>query len=232
VVFLQGACGDVTQVDNINLDVNPALERWSRLVGGRVGAEAVKVLLSMEPGRLAPLDYKIKLWDVKRRKPSPQRVKAARELVEKDPKQVDATAWTFAKETVMLDALLVKHPVAQVEVQAIQVGPAVLLANPAEFFCQLGLEVKKGSPFKYTFPVGLANDCVSYVPTEEAFGPHGGGYETRLTSWTNLEPTAGTQIVQASLELARQMKPADEPKPQRAPQGKAWAYGNVPPELE
>jgi hypothetical protein len=232
VVFLQGASGDVTQVDSLDPHVNPSPERWSRLVGGRVGAEAVKVLLSMEPGRLAPLDYKIKLWDVKRRKPSVERVKAAMELVRKDPKQVDATEWTFAKETVMLDALLVKHPLAQVEVQAIQVGPAVFLANPAEFFCQLGLDVKKGSPFKYTFPVGLANDCVSYVPTEEAFGPHGGGYETRLTSWTNLEPTAGTQIVQASLELARQMKPGDEPKPQRAPQGKPWTYGNLPPERE
>jgi hypothetical protein len=39
------------------------------------------------------------------------------------------------------------------------------------------------------------------------------------------------KIVEAALELARQMKPGDEPK--RAPQGqgKPWTYGNVPPEL-
>ena len=47
VVFLQGACGDITQVNNLNPSVQPAGEDWSRLVGGRVGAEAVKVLLSM-----------------------------------------------------------------------------------------------------------------------------------------------------------------------------------------
>jgi hypothetical protein len=232
VVFLQGACGDVTQVDNLNTDVNPAPERWSRLVGGRVGAEAVKVLLSMEPGRLAPVDYKIKLWDVPRRKPSPERVKQALELVAQDPKKVGATEWTFAKETVLLDALLTKHPKAKVEVQAIQVGPAVFLTNPAEFFCQLGLDIKRGSPFKYTFPVELANDCVGYVPTEEALGPHGGGYETRLTAYSNLEPTAGTQMVQAALELARKMKPGEEPKPKKAPTGKPWNYGDLPPQVE
>ncbi len=232
VVFLQGACGDVTQVDNLSTDMNPAPERWSRLVGGRVGAEAVKVLLSMEPGCMAPVDYKIKFWDVKRRRPSAERVKQALELVAQDPKKVGSTEWTFAKETVLLDASLAKHPTAKVEVQAVQVGPAVFLTNPAEYFCQYGLDIKRGSPFKYTFPVELANDCVGYVPTEEALGPHGGGYETRLTAYSNLEPTAGTQMVQAALELARQMKPGEEPKPKKAPQGKPWNYGNLPPELK
>jgi hypothetical protein len=233
VVFLQGAGGDVTQVDNISLDVNPPPEPWSRLVGGRVGAEAVKVLLSMEPGRLAPLDHKLKLWDVKRRQPSPERVKKCLEIVQDDAKKVDSTTWTFAKEILILDALITRHPTHKVEVQAIQVGPAVFLTNSAEFFCQLGLDIKKGSPFKYTFPVELANDCVGYVPTEEALGPHGGGYETRLTAYSNLEPTAGTQMVQAALELARQMKPGEEPRPKKVTtEGKTWPYGNLPPELK
>jgi hypothetical protein len=38
-------------------------------------------------------------------------------------------------------------------------------------------------------------------------------------------------MVEAALELAGQMKPGDEPKPQRTPEGKPWTYGNVPPEL-
>lgn len=75
-------------------------------------------------------------------------------------------------------------------------------------------------------------DFVGYVPTEEAFGPHGGGYETRLTSCTNLEVQAGRQIVDAALELAARMKPGELPLPPRAPQGQPWTYGNVPPELQ
>jgi hypothetical protein len=124
--------------------------------------------------------------------------------------------------------------VAPVEVQAIQVGPAAFIGNPAELFVQLGLEIKAKSPFKFTFPVGLANDYVAYVPTEEAFGPHGGGYETRLTSYSNLEVTAGTKIVETGVALARQMKPGIAPAFPKAPpfRGQPWGYGNVPPERD
>ena len=197
-----------------------------------MGAEAVKVLLSMEPGPLVPLDSQVKFFDVRRRTPSPAHLAEARALVAQEPKAVGAVKWTFAKETVLLDYLLSREPVKRIEVQAIQVGPAVFLSNPAEFFCQYGLDIKAGSPFKFTFPVELANDCVGYVPTEEALGSHGGGYETRLTSYSNLEPAAGRQMVEAALELARHMTPGATPQPAKAPPGRPWEYGNVPPGLD
>lgn len=234
VVFLPGTSGDVTQVDNLSPYAPPAAEAWAQRVGGRVGAEAAKTLLSMPRGDAAAIDYRATTLHIKRRVPSRARLARSLELVKKDRKTVDPTEWIFAKEIVLLNERLKKEPVANVEVQAIQVGPAVFVANPAEYFCQYGLDIKSGSPFKFTFPVELANDCVGYVPTEEALGPRGGGYETRLTFYSNLEPTAGRQIADAGIELSRQLTPGPAPVPLPATpfKGGAWTYGDAPPELD
>jgi hypothetical protein len=133
----------------------------------------------------------------------------------------------------MLDALLAKEPAVEVEVQAIQIGPAVFVANEAEMFVEYGLALKKRSPFEFTYPVELANGYVGYVPTEKALGPHGGGYETRLTSYSNLEATAGREMLEESVELVADMNPGTPPTPKEIPPVKSpWAYGNVPPELK
>jgi hypothetical protein len=235
VVYLQGACGDITQVDNFAKFQNPAPEEWCEIVGGRVGAEVFKTLLLIRRGASGdiPLDSRQKIWRMKRRAPSKEKVERALELVHKDPKEVGPTEWIFAKETVLLDAMMKTRPEPEVEVQTIQVGLAVFISNPAEYFVEYGLEIKKQSPFPFTFPVELANGCVGYVPTKEAFGPHGGGYETRLTSYSNLEIGAGKQFEKIGLALAREMTPGAIPEPPPAPRFRApWSYGNVPPELK
>jgi hypothetical protein len=225
VVFLNGDCGDITQVDNLS----PYPNIDGPVVGGRVGAEAVKVLLSMHRGSLSPLDAKAKVWNIRRRAPNPEKVKRCLEEGRKNPDRVP----TWTKETLMLDALIASEPEVEVEVQAIQVGPAVFVTNEAEMFVEYGLELKQKSRFEFTFPVELANGCVGYIPTQEAMGHHGGGYETRLTSYSNLEITAGQQMLDAGLELVGQMKPGKAPAPKELPpSNNPWAYGNVPPELE
>lgn len=244
VVFLQGCCGDIVQVDNLSPYAFPPPQRFARLVGERIGAEAVKVLVSVEPGDGTPLAAGTKLLKINRRVPSREHVRRSYELMQKDLKDSDPTDWVMAKEIVLLDALRAKEPAVDVEVQAIQVGPAVFLTNPAELFVEYGLELKSKSRFPLTFPVELANGCVGYVPTAEAFGPHGGGYETRLTSYSNLEVSAGQQMVEAGLELAGQMTPGTVPTPPKAPPFKPvstigmhavshpWSYGDVPPQIE
>jgi hypothetical protein len=240
VVFLQGAAGDVTQVDNQSSHRAPTGDAQARIVGGCVGAEAARVLLSMARGNLAPVAAANRVVQMKRRTPSPAKVARALELVRKDPKEVGVTEWTFAKETVLLDAKLKWEPEVEVELQAVQAGPVVLLATPCELFVEYGLEMRKNSRFPITMPVAYANGDVGYVPTEEALGPGGGGYETRLTSYTNLVPTAGAQMTNACIELAQKLTPGGMPEPPRAPKFGAgesgigpqpWSYGNVPPEL-
>jgi neutral ceramidase len=235
VVFVNGASGDVTQVDNRSPYRRPSPEQWAQLTGGKVGAEALKVLFELEPTAkaLGPVTVKREVLSIPRRRPSPAHVTAAHEQT-KQPPPKDNTEWLFAKETILLDAKLQKEPIAECEVQAVQVGPAVFLTTPAEYFCRFGLEQKAASPFPFTFPVSLANGCVGYVPTEDAFSATGGGYETRLTSYSNLEPAAGAKLRDAGIALAKQLTPGPVPiRPKTLPfAGKAWSYGVNPPQLD
>ena len=239
VVFLQGASGDVTQVNNLSPYARPSGDEYARFVGGRIGAEAAKALASIQPGILAPLAARSKVWRIPYRVPRPERVRRAEEIVKQAPPKGETTELRFARTLLNFVAQRAKEPNCEVEVQAIQVGPAVFISNPAELFCQFGLDLKAASPFRFTYPVELANGSVGYVPTEEALGEHGGGYETRL-GVSRLEVTAGRQMVEAGLELARTMTPGPVPQPppaelfRREPGNigsQPWSFGNVPPEV-
>lgn len=239
VVFLNGACGDITQVDNIGLRKNHSPEEWINIIGTRVGAEAVKVLISAEKGDLAPvisISQKIK---INHRIPSPEKQKKSLETVKRmigDKSNWGKDEFTWAKERVLLDYILQKEKAKEIEVQALQLGPAIFLANPAEYFCSFGLYIKEAvrRKFPYVYVVELANDSAGYVPDEEAFKNTGGGYETILTSYSNLEPAAGRIMAEACIALAGKLNPGEVPKgPQiEKPVNPPWTYGTALPEIE
>lgn len=237
VVFLNGNSGDVTQVDNSSPYRRVGGESDALRVGGSVGAEAVKVLVGINPlarSNEYTVDHKQAFLDIPRRKPSPERLAKCKEMVQEKPTEAKAiNDWIWAKEIVILDALIAKEPIRKVEVQTIQIGPAVFITNPAEYFCEFGLQQKEASKFPFTWPVSLANGCVGYVPTTEALSKSGGGYETRLTSYSNLVPEAGDQIRDKGIDLANSMTPDKPTDGEPVPEFTAgWRYGDVPPELE
>ena len=154
VVFLPGTSGDVTQVDNLSPTQRPRGEQSAQFVGGRVGAEAVKVLLGMTRGVLLPVQAKTKVLTIPRRVPSPERLKACLEMVQKDPKEVGSTDWTFAKEIVLLDAILAKHPTVEAEVQAVQIGPAVVPGRPGRVLLPVRARHEGTQPVPVHLPRG------------------------------------------------------------------------------
>ncbi|HZN57320.1 MAG TPA: hypothetical protein VFD71_04525, partial [Planctomycetota bacterium] len=81
VVFLQGACGDITQVDNLSNAVPLSGDRQARIVGGCVGAEVVKRLLTAWPGAGGKLDVRTKTLRIACRRPDPERVRRCEAIV-------------------------------------------------------------------------------------------------------------------------------------------------------
>ncbi|MFV1995324.1 MAG: hypothetical protein ACC661_07790 [Verrucomicrobiales bacterium] len=234
VVFVNGASGDITQVDNRNPWGRRSGEEAAEVVGGSIGAEALKVLLSLRKITTVPVDQRVETLRIARRPPSAEHLASSREIVKTLPEPgIRATQWIFAKEIVLLDALIAVEPVREVEIQAVQIGPAVFVTTPAEYFCQFGLDQKAAIDFPFTWPVSLANGCVGYVPTAEAFAEHGGGYETRLTSYSNLIPSAGRTMADAGIALALSLDPGPLPKPAKLPPARPpWDYGSTGPQLE
>ena len=83
--------------------------------------------------------------------------------------------------------------------QAILIGDIAIVGVPGEFFTVLGQEIKRRSPFRYTYVFELANDYIGYVPDRPAFGL--GGYQTWTGLHSFLEPGTGESIVAESVKL-------------------------------
>ena len=77
------------------------------------------------------------------------------------------------------------------EVLAIRLGDAALVGLPGEVFCEIGMEIRRGSPAPHTLVAGLADDAVGYLPTRESFAQ--GGYEVTVGS-TFYQPGAAERL--------------------------------------
>jgi hypothetical protein len=135
--------------------------------------------------------------------------------------KVDFFEHVLAYKTVMLDGLRNQPPYSRpqdylkfglshtlagsgdslpVDVHAICLGKDVaIVCLPGEVFVDLGLAIKRGSPFRTTLVVELAN-CVEtlYIPTRGAYA--GGGYEVTNSA---VQPGSGEMLVEAALRLLR-----------------------------
>jgi hypothetical protein len=83
-------------------------------------------------------------------------------------------------------------------VQVILIGDIAFVGVPGGLFGELGMEIKRRSPFRYTYIVGLANDFIGYLPDNEAFDL--GGYQT----WAHVafsERGTGEAIVNKAVEM-------------------------------
>lgn len=85
-------------------------------------------------------------------------------------------------------------------VQALRVGDLAIASAPGEFFVELGLEIKRRSPFAQTLVIELANDSVGYIPTRRAFEE--GAYEPNSSPYA---PGFGEEIVEAAVRMLEEL---------------------------
>ncbi|MBI1929900.1 hypothetical protein HYR99_37315 [Candidatus Poribacteria bacterium] len=190
IVFGNGASGDVTQVDNLSNRESEFGEHWGWHVGTTVGAEVIKVLARMNYTDALTLACASQTLELRLRALDNESLNQAQAWG-------DQTAWK--RELELLKEIKKIEPQVTAEVQMMRIGSVGLIAVPAEYFCHYGLEIKANSPLDPTFVVSLANGCIGYVPTPQAFV--GGGYEPRTARSSKLCPDAGERIAAAAIGL-------------------------------
>jgi neutral ceramidase len=90
-----------------------------------------------------------------------------------------------------------------VPLQALRIGDLAVCAIPFETFVEIGLDLKKRSPFPRTLVIGIANGSNSYLPTPEQHAL--GGYETWLGT-SRVQEDASVIITNNLLEMLAELR--------------------------
>jgi hypothetical protein len=86
-----------------------------------------------------------------------------------------------------------------VELQAIRLGDALIVACAGELFVAYGLRLKATSPAAVTFVACYSNGFEGYLPTPETFDE--GGYEASPGPWTRVWRTGGETVAARATAL-------------------------------
>ncbi len=199
VVFLNSACGDVTQVDNRNprpLELGPY---WAGRTGRSVGGAAIQAVARTDYVLNASLDCESTKVRAGIRPVSADALREASKLLRKQAPTAENVETIYANELIKVDALRKECAHRNLEIMGVRIGNGMFWGVPAEFFQAFAMDVAAASPFDHTCCVELANGYYGYVCAESAFA--GGGYETRTARSSFLEEKTGAKVVRAAKSL-------------------------------
>lgn len=194
-IMSNGASGDVNNYQFRN--ARPRADPFVRVkavatrVADRVTAAHAKIAFSKD----VDLRMTEETLELGVRRPSAPQVEYAESLLARaaDPDRLTMTE-VYARETVHFSKV---EPTVKIKLQTIAIGDLAIVAIPCEVFAEVGLEIKRRSPFKTTFVIGLANGYNGYLPSPRQHAL--GGYETWRSRWSYLETMASTKITEAVL---------------------------------
>jgi len=179
--MLNGTCGDINNVDYMasksaeqdRLDYELSTFYQIERVSNVVAAEVFRVWQGLRRScyaREVPLGVANDWFRFQYRKVSPEEVTRAKEevLATPEPHAPNHLKWL---ERIRASAVLdcAEHgPERVTQIQAFRLGDIGLVGLPGEIFVEIGMAIKKNSPFKHTLVGELANDNIGYLPTDKA----------------------------------------------------------------
>ena len=197
-----GTSGNINNIDFRK--PRPADAPFARMkaVANDVAAEALRVASNIRYHDWVPLTVRQAEIELGVRQPTAEELDRARQIMAKaqgpgmrTPEEI------YARETVLISKYPPRVPLI---LQALRIGDLAISAIPCEVFVEIGLEIKRKSPFSTTFTTSLANGYNGYLPTPEHHRL--GGYETWRARSSYLETDASVRIVERVLELLQELR--------------------------
>lgn len=197
-----GTSGDVNNVDVLGPREKRAPYEKMRLVGTSVAEKVAAAEKALEWRTSVVLGAKLEELVLKSRRPSTELVERSKGILgrPKDVKPSHVREVAYAERALRLaDA----PDEISVPIQALRIGDLGIAAIPFEVFTDIGLEIKKRSPFGRAYAISLANGSYGYLPTPEHHAL--GGYETWLGT-NRVETQASVKITEKALELLKALR--------------------------
>ncbi len=200
-ILLNGCCGDINNTDVFSPAPDfPHLFYHLERVGDVVGREAFKAWRTIESYKSSPkLGVRRSPFTFRRPEVTEEQLAAARARLEQATQEEAESASSGDPEYLLAHTTvsMAESPLErESEIQAFRIGDAGVVGLPGEIFVELGLDIKRRSPFERTLVGELANDAIGYIPTDAARSE--GSYEV-YTSPT--VPGAGPGMVDCAVRL-------------------------------
>jgi hypothetical protein len=87
--------------------------------------------------------------------------------------------------------------------QAFRLGEVAFAGVPGELFARLGLAIRRRSPFRHTYVLGLVNGEIGYIPDRAAYEL--GGYQLWAGWHSHLAPGTGEALVDQAVAMLEEL---------------------------
>ena len=193
LLFGTGACGDINHID-----VTRRERLKTQQIGTTLGRTVLAAAKSLKPAQPPALAVRSEIV----RAPLQQYTAARHAQARSDMQRVDAPKMPFLKRVEAYKILALAMRGGEripLEVQVFRLSKDVAVVGlPGEVFVELGLAIKRASPFATTLVIELCQDAPGYLPTKKAFAE--GSYETVNS---RIQPGGAEMLVQAATRLLK-----------------------------
>ena len=197
-MFALGCCGNINHIDVSSAERQQGHGEAAR-IGGILAGSVLKTMRSLEPLRAAALRTRSEIVKLPLAPYDAADLEEANETARRFGTKEQSPFLQTVNAFKILDVAARKGRPHEVEVQVVALGDETAFVSlPGEIFVELGLAIKKASPFKYTFIAELANGSIGYIPDRTAYPE--GNYEVVSARCAQ---GSGEILVDAAVRLLR-----------------------------